>query len=290
MFEAIRAARPPRLYLACDGPRPDRPEETAAVEAVRTFLVEGVDWECETHTLFRPANRGCKRAVEEALAWYFEREEAGIVLEDDCVPTPEFFRFCAWGLEAFAGDPRIGMVSGSNLIDYRRESTWRNGYSRYVNIWGWATWRDRWAHYEPQLSLRDLSALLTTPRILDWMTPTERTFWAGVLKHAITFQATWDFHVQFQFFRRELLSVFPARNLVLNVGFGPDATHTSNRAPEFWERSRPDPLVEVLSRPVLLPPAPDLRRDRELARTIWNCTAARTARLWIMNLVRYLRA
>ncbi len=100
VFDAIRKARPPRLYVAADGPRANREGEAEKVAKVRE-IATAVDWPCEVRTLFRDANLGCKRAVSGALDWFFGEEEAGMVLEDDCLPHPDFFRFCDALLERY---------------------------------------------------------------------------------------------------------------------------------------------------------------------------------------------
>ena len=106
VFEAIRHARPRRLYVAADGPRAGISSETGKCEQTRQIATQ-VDWDCEVKTLFRSENLGCRVAVSSAIDWFFENEPEGIILEDDCLPHPTFFHFCQELLERYQHDQRI---------------------------------------------------------------------------------------------------------------------------------------------------------------------------------------
>src|SRR5690349_2048344 len=114
VFEAIRAAQPPRLYVAADGPRASRIGESERCDLTRR-IASAVDWPCDITTLFRAANLGCKNAVSSAISWFFEHEEEGVILEDDCLPDPSFFRYCDELLAHYRDDTRIGLISGNNF-------------------------------------------------------------------------------------------------------------------------------------------------------------------------------
>ena len=112
MFEAIRKAKPPRLYVAADGPRALGEREKC--EQVRRIATQ-VDWDCDVKNFFRDKNLGCRVAVSSAIDWFFENEEEGIILEDDCLPSQSFFWFCEELLERYRLDMRIMAVSGNNF-------------------------------------------------------------------------------------------------------------------------------------------------------------------------------
>jgi hypothetical protein len=114
VFQAIRQAKPPRLYIAADGARKNKEGEAAKVIAVRDHVLESIDWDCEVKTLFREENLGCKYAVSGAIDWFFEQEEMGIILEDDCLPSQSFFWFCEELLLRYKGDMRVGHIAGYN--------------------------------------------------------------------------------------------------------------------------------------------------------------------------------
>ena len=154
VFEAIRLAKPPRLYIAADGARASLVGEGATVQAVRDYVVSHIDWVCEVKTLFREQNLGCKYAVSGAISWFFDNEEMGIILEDDVVPNPDFFIFCEHILEKYCEDERVMMATGTNYISNpnRKDAYF---FSQYFTIWGWATWRRSWLLYDVTMKLWD---------------------------------------------------------------------------------------------------------------------------------------
>ena len=112
VLKALRAVRPPVLYVVADGPRPTHPEDSERCRLTRQVVRDGIDWPCEQHHLWSDSNLGCGRSVPRGLSWVFEREEQVIVLEDDCVPEPTFFRFCKELLARYRDDPRVTQVCG----------------------------------------------------------------------------------------------------------------------------------------------------------------------------------
>jgi len=227
VFEAIRQARPPRLYVASDGPRQAKPGEDEVVAAVRMTVLEGVDWPCEVHTLLRDDNLGCKRAVSEAIGWFFAQEERGIVLEDDCVPSQSFFPFCEELLERYADDGTVGGITG----DFRpvRGKAGPHAYGRvgYPLIWGWASWRRVWEQYDADLTswTGDCGDF---PRLAAKTKPIRR-FMEAVLDEVKSGALdTWDFQLTFLCQVRGMDFLHPFVNLITNIGFDGDATHTSS--------------------------------------------------------------
>ncbi|MCS7465478.1 glycosyltransferase family 2 protein [Stieleria sp. ICT_E10.1] len=227
-FDAIRLAQPHRLYVAADGPRPDRHDDLAACEATRQILDE-VDWDCEVFTLYRDQNLGCKRAMAEGISWFFEHEPAGIVIEDDCVADPTFFRLCSELLERYADDRRIGMISGINhyQVQSNREDSYH--FSKLGRIWGWATWRDRWALYDDTLDAY-AGKLNELRRSIGQTERYRQMFFAILDADQCGSISTWDCYWDLALHANDLLTVRPKCNLVSNVGFGDGATHTGGKA------------------------------------------------------------
>lgn len=153
VFEAIRQAKPPRLYIAADGPKKDLPEEAEKVKQVRDIVLSGVDWDCEVETLFRDENLGCKYGVSGGIDWFFENEEEGIILEDDTLPSQSFFWFCQELLERYKDDKRIMAISGDNFQNGIKRGACSYYFSRYNHIWGWASWRRAWGYYSVNMKL-----------------------------------------------------------------------------------------------------------------------------------------
>lgn len=228
VFEAIRQAKPPKLYIAADGPREGRTGEADLCEQTRQVAL-AVDWECEVNTLFRTQNLGCKIAVSSAINWFFEHELEGIILEDDCLPTIDFFRFCDELLEKYRDDPRIGSITGDNFISSHWMPDESYYFSKFPHIWGWATWRRAWDYYDvslsewPKLGKKFLKEKVF-PRNLK-----ATKYWHSILNKVYEKEIdTWDYQWSFTCLKNDWICCIPKKNLVSNIGFGPNATHTTN--------------------------------------------------------------
>lgn len=151
VFEAVRAAAPRRLYLAADGPRADVPSDVDRCERTRRVL-DDVTWPCEVKRLYQPRNLGCKRGVGAAIDWFLTHEDSGIILEDDCLPAPDFFLFCAELLDRYRDTPEVMMIGGHNPLGTWDAAEASYLFSRTAPIWGWATWRRAWARYDPAMT------------------------------------------------------------------------------------------------------------------------------------------
>lgn len=227
VFEAVRKAQPPRLYVASDGPRADRATEKDVVSALREQVIAGVDWPCEVHTLFRESNLGCRNAVSGAITWFFDHEEAGIILEDDCLPHRTFFPFCEELLHTYADVENVAGITG----DYRpvRGEGRADTYGRvgYPLIWGWASWRRVWKHYDPTVkawtgNTGDYVRMAAKPRSTrNYLTAVFDAVQQGQLD-------TWDFQFNFLCQQHQWDFLHPMGNLITNIGFTASATHTSN--------------------------------------------------------------
>lgn len=230
VFERIRNARPSRLYLASDGPRIGRSAEAKLVCETRE-VVSRVDWECDVRTLYRKENLGCKRAVSEAINWFFSHEEMGIILEDDCLPSNDFFDFCSTMLWRYRSDARIGQVCGSSFEVGIPEGSY--SFSKYGPIWGWASWRRAWSFYEVEMeswpamsSKKGMEQAYQNPKERAVKMKLGESLYAGEVD-------TWDYQWGFAKTFNSMLSVVPAVNLIENIGFDQDATHTAGGASPF---------------------------------------------------------
>jgi len=231
VINAIRPVAPTRLYVACDGPNPQRPGEAEKVAATRAVIEHEIDWPCQIERLYSDVNQGCHLGVSRAITWFFEQVEEGIILEDDCVPHPDFFPYCSTLLERYRHDTRVWCISGNNF----QNGQWRGDgsyyFSRYNHCWGWASWRRCWQHYDADLSqwpaLRESGRLDTV-----FEDPLERTYWSGIWQRRLDTGEpdTWDYQWTFTCLANSSLTALPNRNLVSNVGFGEDASHTTGGA------------------------------------------------------------
>jgi hypothetical protein len=230
VFEAIRQARPARLYVAADGSRPNRDEEEARCDEARRIATL-VDWPCEVKTLFRDQNLGCGLGVSTAIDWFFEHEEEGIVLEDDCLPSQSFFPYCAELLARYRHDERIMCISGDNFQLGRAVTPFSYYFSRYMHAWGWATWRRAWKLYDREMTLwpafRDGGGLKA------WSAGDERfeKYWLRLFEFTSNGAIdTWDYQFLFTCWAHHGLTCLPEKNLITNIGFSTGATHTPDPA------------------------------------------------------------
>jgi hypothetical protein len=227
VFEAIREAKPPRLYIAADGARETKDGEDTKVKQVRDYITSNIDWECEVKTLFREQNFGCKMAVRGAIDWFFQNEEMGIILEDDCLPTQSFFWFCEELLERYKDDMRVGQISGDNFQKGVKRGDADYYFSIYNHIWGWASWANRWKNYDVLLSTMENS------NFIDNLIAEKNTnkYWKNVFEQMKQQKIdTWDYQWTFTLWNNNQLTILPNINLIENVGFGADATHTTGES------------------------------------------------------------
>jgi hypothetical protein len=231
LLEALEPAGERRIYVSCDGPRPGVPGERNVVDEVRDMVTKVAPSSAGRLRLL-PSNAGCGEAVSSALDWFFQHEESGIVLEDDCIPRPESWDFFDQMLDAHRADPRVGHVGARNIVpgenwaepdaDYR--------YSRIAHVWGWATWRRAWRGYKlraqpaPEPDMSELSR---------W----SRSYWRWAFGEAFRGRIdTWDFQWIAHLWNQGLWAITPRSSVVDNVGLQEGGTHTKPgaKAPEAF--------------------------------------------------------
>lgn len=266
-FEQIRAARPGRLFILADGPRADHRADRARCEAARA-VVDTIDWPCEVTRDYADTNLGIKTRVGAGLTAVFGEVDTAIILEDDCVPDPTFFRFCDELLARYADDPRVMTISGGQFLPDAESGGPSYRFSRQPLIWGWATWRRAWAHYDgtmhdwPRLHAeRWLDRRLESGREREyWSYLFDRDFHLGAM-------ANWDYAWQFACWQADALAIHPTHNLVSNIGFGADATHCTD--PRHVGASVP---TRPMAFPLTHPPAVvrDVEADRALEERLFS--------------------
>jgi hypothetical protein len=274
VLESIRKARPSRLYVAIDGPRSVVTEDFDRVAEV-VSATDIIDWPCEVKRLIRPKNIGCKRGVSSAISWFFENEPEGIILEDDCCPSDAFFPFCEEMLLRYRHKKEIGTIAGSNFQRGRKRGNASYFFTTYPHLWGWASWRRAWQHYD-----------VAIPFWPDWKNSKEfrrkfpdndeRAFWEKLFddSHAGN-NDTWDYQWVATLVKNGSLTVMPQSNLVSNIGFDVDATHTKK-----WNSSLAIP-TEPLSFPLIHPAKieADNRADRFIFKNLFPQKTATTRAL-----------
>jgi hypothetical protein len=224
-FEAIRAVRPSRFFIISDGPREGRPGEADLVRQSRD-LVEQIDWPCDVTRLYADQNMGCGKRISSGVSAAMAKVDRLIVLEDDCVPDPSFFSFCQELLTRYENDQRVMSITGDNFQHGIVRSNASYYFSKYPHCWGWATWRRAWDKFDLQIpywpEFRDSGQLLNFChhlREVAYWTRMLDLVYAGELK-------SWAFPWMLACWMNHGLTAIPQRNLVANIGFGADATHT----------------------------------------------------------------
>jgi hypothetical protein len=195
VFNSIRSIQPAKLFIAADGPRAHiKNDEKSCVQARK--IATSIDWDCNVKTIFQDHNMGCGLGPSKAITWFFENVQEGIILEDDCVPGKSFYLFCQTLLEYYRDNPQVMHISGDNFQYGRRRGHASYYFSDYTHNWGWATWKRAWQNYDFTLMPKEYQAHI-------W-------------------DAQWELSVK----KQHGFAILPNRNLVKNIGFGPDATHT----------------------------------------------------------------
>lgn len=225
IFEAVRQAKPSKLFVIADGFRADRPDEAEKCAATRQ-IIDRVDWECEVLKDYSDVNMGCKLRVISGLDWVFNAVEEAIILEDDCLPDPSFFRFCEKLLEKYRDDKRIMMISGTNILGEWKSDIQDYHFAYYGSIWGWASWRRAWNYYDINMELWAKSEV--KQRVKDTICDKKQyldrqKLWDATYSGMID---TWDYGWSFVRIAQSGLTVIPSGNLVRNIGFSDEATHT----------------------------------------------------------------
>jgi len=249
VFAAVAAARPKSLFLIADGPRTDCPEESVLCAEVRK-IVTAVDWPCQVETNFAEKNMGLRRRVVSGLNWVFSHVQEAILLEDDCLPDPSFFPFCAELLDRYRDQPQIGFIAGFNPLEGSFPFQFSYYFSQMTHIWGWATWRRAWQHYDGELqswpAVREAG-------LLRLLFPDRRAaaYWSKIFEGMYQGKGpdTWDYQWAYTCWMQSWVNIVPRQNLIQNIGFGVDATNTSLSVPGLNLRASSIPF------PLRHPPA-----------------------------------
>lgn len=251
VFEQIRAIKPARLYVAADAPRAGRPDEAERAAQARA-ITEKVDWPCEVKTLYREQNLGCKRAVSEAISWFFEQEEYGVILEDDCLPHPSFFPYCEELLLRYKDDQRIGHISGNCFLPQAISPELSYDFCSVTHIWGWATWRRVWKNFSLDFPFWEATKNNPGKRKSLFRTKREEIYFTSFVEDTLADRygiSAWDVQYYFMLRTQNQLSIYPSVNLVTNIGLNSvGATHATRKKEKQFVSSQP--IALPLTHPV----------------------------------------
>lgn len=279
VFECIKRAKPKKLYLVSDGPRPAKDGEKEIVEQLRKTVEDAVDWECEVHRDYADANMGCHKRMRSGISNTLAKEETTIIIEDDIVPLPCFFPYCQELLSRYREDERIFLISGNNLLQDGSVSDGSYVISRYPSIWGWATWRRAWEKYDDSMAFWE--KVKKDGCVRRYYGERFGAMFEKQLECAYTGERdTWDYQWEATRMYYGGYGITPKYNLIDNIGFNrEDATHTQGGCMYDFSRKELDfPLVRPAHEDV------DDRYDRRYIRKI---VAREFERLYFWGKVRY---
>jgi hypothetical protein len=231
-FDRLRQVRPARLYVAADGPRASREGEEELCRAARQ-VTELVDWPCEVKRLYRDHNLGCGKGVSGALNWFFYHEERGIIIEDDIVPHPDFFGYCHELLDHYNDKPEVMHINGCNFQQGVKRSDGSYYFSAFPHVWGWASWRRAWKTYD--LNLSDVNYFYNLKKLRRYFSDKNITRWWYQIFFRMNQKQidTWDYQWNYAIWNSGGKVITPNMNMIRNVGFGADATHTHDTNSRF---------------------------------------------------------
>lgn len=249
VFDQIKNLRPSKLYVSADGPRLNSDNEKELCETTRK-IIEKVDWNCEVKTRFSDINLGCKVGVSTGINWFFEQEEEGIILEDDCLPDQSFFNFCEDMLRFYRNNEKVMHISGVNFQDGIIRGNASYYFSAITHIWGWATWRRAWKKYDVSIStFLDMFKNNKFDEI--YKDKKTKKFWMKNynLVHSNR-KDTWDVQWMYAVSTQNGFTIVPNYNLVSNKGFESRATHTNNHSDPA--ANRPTTFLNKITHPTTI--------------------------------------
>lgn len=255
VIERLKSVKVKRLFIASDGPRKNNINDEIACNEIAS-IINKIDWVDEIHVLRQPENLGCGKAVSSAISWFFSHVESGIILEDDCLPSPTFFHFCEKALVDFREDYSVWHVDGSNFNPHSGRNLYE--YSKFPLIWGWATWKDRWEKYQYVFTSDEVNKIIAE-QFTDLF---QRTYWRNRLKDFFNNRVdTWDYQWMLTTWKHNGIVVRPPQNLIRNTGFEGNGTHTIDKTLAYL--SLPEKDFEIVDYTVNRNVAIDEKSDNQ---------------------------
>jgi hypothetical protein len=276
-FPSICKIKPKKLFIAADGPRTGNKYDELNCMIARQFVLSKIDWDCEVQTLFRDKNLGCGKAVSEAISWFFMDVDEGIIIEDDCLPDASFFSYCSELLLRHRENNNIYHINGSNHQFGIKRGYSDYYYSVYPHVWGWATWRRAWTYYD--YNMHDFDTLSKSD-LFQKYAPLELM---KEVKHGNV--NTWDVQWVYSVMKNFGTVITPNVNLVKNIGFNENATHTITSTPDFIRYSKDGNLYSPLKHPVKI--LMNNRADKFTALFVHKIFKPRILDLLLKKIMRY---
>lgn len=242
-MQAIREYKPERLYLECDGARPNKKGEAEAVALTRKTMLDLVDWPCEVKTLFRDKNLGCANAVYDAISWFFEHEEWGVIIEDDIVVSQDFFKLCEDLLPRYKNESRIMEISAQNRSN-REDIDNSYIYSQCYHCWGWATWADSWKKMDMKMKSVPQTSIFSLIKKLGWFRGSMMYYYFWQAYRTLDTFNSWATRWYLSILNHDGLVLCPGANLAINIGMDGGA---------HYEKGDEDPFAVLKIRSIKWP-------------------------------------
>lgn len=223
LLEAVSQQQPARLFIVADGPRDSHPDDASLCRASRAVF-EHISWPCQVTRIYADKNMGCRNSIPHGLQQVFAAVEECIILEDDCIPQPSFFRFCTELLDTYRSSEQVMCISGHRVDGPNEPDGESYFFSKYPHIWGWATWRHQWAKFD--LAMPEWKCLRET----DWLrnilgSDAATTYWKRIFDQMNEGMDTWDYALAYAGWRHGMLSVRPKVSMITNIGLQEKSTH-----------------------------------------------------------------
>ncbi|MCH2044340.1 MAG: hypothetical protein MK212_09345 [Saprospiraceae bacterium] len=249
----LQKVKPKQLFVGADGPREHKKGEKERCDTVRQLIEKHINWDCELKTLYREQNLGCRQAVSSAIDWFFEEVEFGIILEDDCIPNLSFFSFCQELLLKYGDDEKVMHITGHNPAgEIRTMGNTSYFFTRQISVWGWATWRRAWQKMDVQMTDFEeyrqsdlLQKMLPNPLANKYVLEK----WEKTYKKEIN---SWAYAWWYSMVKDNGQGIMSSVNLIKNIGFSEDATHTNRKS------ALSQTIVQDLDLPLIHPKGNDL--------------------------------
>ena len=227
-FEVLKKLRPSRLFIIADGPKPDNVSDISSVTTVRK-ITEDLNWDCRVERNYSKVNLGLKSRVSSGLDWVFEQVDKAIVLEDDCIPHPDFFKFCESLLNFYEKNDKISVITGNNFQNHRPNASASYYFTKFCHCWGWATWKRAWKKYDGNIRFWP-----NWSKSEGWKQSfsddSELKYWKSIFESVYLNKIdSWAYPWTACNWYNNSLSIAPNVNLVSNIGFGADGTHTKSK-------------------------------------------------------------
>ena len=224
LIDSIRQVKPQLIYVAADGPRLNKIDEDAKCNEVRSVIENELDWDCVVYKFYRDENVGCGVNVSEAITWFFENEEMGIILEDDCIPLPSYFNYMKTLLMKYKDDSKIMHINGYTLTTM--DSSYSYFFSKYSYSSGWASWRRAWSKFNFEIQESEDEILNYFESKLLWF---EKQFWLSrfILDKRESVKRVWALKWSYAIMKNNGICITPKFNLINNIGFDSEATNST---------------------------------------------------------------